>query len=61
MLIVGRRPHQAVMVGDEITIRVLGVKGNQVRIGITAPPDVEVDREEIRELKERERRVDASS
>jgi carbon storage regulator len=49
MLIVTRRAGETVMVGSDITITVLGVKGNQVRIGINAPKDVAVHREEIYE------------
>jgi carbon storage regulator len=47
MLILTRRVGETVMVGDEVTITVLGVKGNQVRLGINAPKDVAVHREEI--------------
>ena len=47
MLILTRRPGETLLIGDEIAITVLGVKGNQVRIGITAPKDVPVHREEI--------------
>jgi carbon storage regulator len=47
MLILTRRVGESLMVGDEITITVLGVKGNQVRIGVNAPRDVAVHREEI--------------
>ena len=49
MLILTRRTGETVMVGDDITITVLGVKGNQVRVGIKAPRDVPVHREEIYE------------
>jgi carbon storage regulator len=47
MLILTRRVGETLMIGDEISITVLGVKGNQVRIGINAPKDVTVHREEI--------------
>ena len=47
MLILTRRVGESLMVGDDITITVLGVKGNQVRIGVSAPKDVAVHREEI--------------
>jgi len=47
MLILTRRAGETVMIGNDVTITVLGVKGNQVRIGINAPKDVAVHREEI--------------
>ena len=47
MLILTRRIGETLMVGDDVTITVLGVKGNQVRIGVNAPKDVAVHREEI--------------
>ncbi|MBE9539151.1 MAG: carbon storage regulator CsrA [Proteobacteria bacterium] len=47
MLILTRRVGESLMVGDDIVVTVLGVKGNQVRIGIDAPRDVAVHREEI--------------
>lgn len=47
MLILTRRVTEMLMIGDDVTVTVLGVKGNQVRIGINAPKDVPVHREEI--------------
>ena len=47
MLILTRRVGETVMIGTEVTVTVLGVKGNQVRLGINAPKDVAVHREEI--------------
>lgn len=47
MLILTRRIGETLMVGDEVTVTVLGVKGNQVRLGVNAPKNVSVHREEI--------------
>ncbi len=47
MLILTRRVGETLMIGDQVTVTVLGVKGNQVRVGISAPKDVSVHREEI--------------
>ncbi|MEY1661621.1 carbon storage regulator CsrA [Isoalcanivorax beigongshangi] len=47
MLILTRRVGETLMVGDDVTVTVLGVKGNQVRIGVNAPKEVAVHREEI--------------
>ena len=54
MLILTRRVGETVMIGNEVTVTVLGVKGNQVRIGINAPKNVAVHREEIYERIKRE-------
>ena len=47
MLILTRRVNESLRVGDDVTVTVVAVKGNQVRIGINAPKDVEVHRKEI--------------
>lgn len=47
MLILTRRVGETLMIGDSVTVTILGVKGNQVRVGITAPKEVAVHREEI--------------
>lgn len=54
MLILTRRVGETVVIGDDVTVTVLGVKGNQVRLGINAPRDVAVHREEIYERIRRE-------
>jgi carbon storage regulator len=60
MLILTRHVEQTIMIGPDITVTVLGVKGSQVRLGIEAPRDVTVDREEIRERKDAEKRAGAA-
>lgn len=54
MLILTRRVGETLMIGDKVTVTVLGVKGNQVRLGINAPKDVAVHREEIFQRIQRE-------
>ncbi len=61
MLILTRRVGEVVMIGNDVTVTVLGVKGNQVRIGVNAPRDVAVHREEIFERIKREEQDGESS
>lgn len=60
MLILTRRVGETLNIGDEIRVTVLGIKGNQVRIGVTAPKNVPVHREEIYERIQREKEGDES-
>lgn len=55
MLILTRRVGETIVINDDINITVLGVKGNQVRLGIDAPKEVSVNREEIHERIQREK------
>jgi carbon storage regulator len=57
MLILTRRAGEALRIGDEIEVTVMAVNGSQVRIGINAPRNIAVDREEIAERKRRDREV----
>ncbi|MGH8218303.1 MAG: carbon storage regulator CsrA [Steroidobacteraceae bacterium] len=58
MLILTRRVGETVMIGNDVTVTVLGVKGNQVRVGINAPKNVAVHREEIYERIKREQQAE---
>jgi carbon storage regulator len=51
MLILGRRPNESLRIGSDVIITVLGVKGDQIRLGITAPRHIVVDREEVHQRK----------
>ena len=61
MLILTRRVGETVMIGNDVTVTILGVKGNQVRVGINAPKNVAVHREEIYERIKREQQGDSNN
>lgn len=56
MLVLMRKPSESIKIGRDVTVTVLNVQGSKVRIGITAPKHLRVDREELRERIEQERR-----
>lgn len=61
MLILTRRVGEALMIGDNVTVTVLGIKGNQVRVGVLAPKDVGVHREEIYERIRHEKEAEGAN
>lgn len=50
-LVITRRPGESFFIGDDVEVMIISIRGSQVKIGISAPADVQVDREEIRQRK----------
>ena len=61
MLILTRRVGETLVIGDDVTVTVLGVRGNQVRLGVNAPKDIAVHREEIYQRIQKEKSGEISS
>jgi len=55
MLVLSRKKNESVLVGENIVVTVLKIEGDKIRLGIDAPADVEIDRSEVRQAKQRER------
>lgn len=58
MLILSRKVNESIIIGEDVVVTVMEFRGDRVRLGISAPDDVEVDRREIRDAKDRDRRRD---
>lgn len=61
MLCLSRRRDESIIIGDDVVIMILDIRGDVVRLGITAPIEVAIDRAEIRDAKDRERRKDGGA
>ncbi len=55
MLVLSRKPHESIVIAGEITLTIIEVRGDKVRVGIKAPRDIDVDREEVFLAKQQER------
>ena len=61
MLILSRRPGESLTIGDDVVVTVVGVSGNQIRLGITAPREVRVLREEVQRAMQEEKQAAANA
>lgn len=61
MLILMRRPGESIMIGEDVVVTVLEVRGHQVKIGVKAPKNLPVDREEVRERQAQEKAAHAAA